>query len=98
MPGAVDVHVHQVVDTPELDVNVDRERAQELGLTQRDVANNLLISLSSSGQASPNYWLDPEERRQLPRRGTDTAVSRSTQWIRFRARPSSVATPVQASC
>jgi multidrug efflux pump subunit AcrB len=41
-----------------LKVVVDREKAQQLGLTQRDVANDLLISLSSSGQAFPNYWLD----------------------------------------
>ncbi len=59
IPGAVDVHIHQVVDMPELRVNVDRERAQDIGLQQRDVANNLLISLSSSGQAFPNFWLDP---------------------------------------
>jgi multidrug efflux pump subunit AcrB len=59
IPGAVDVHIHQVVDDPELRVQVDRDRAQEIGLTQRDVANNLLIALSSSGQVLPNYWLDP---------------------------------------
>jgi len=58
--GAVDVHIHQVVDAPAIDVDVDRVRANDLGLTQRDVANNLLISLSSSGQGSPNYWLDPK--------------------------------------
>ena len=60
IPGAVDVHLHQIVDAPELRVNVNRTQAQQVGLTQRDVANNLLISLSSSGQATPNYWLDPE--------------------------------------
>lgn len=58
--GAVDVHVHQVVDVPELHLTVDREKAQELGLTQRDVANNLLVSLSSSGQIAPNYWVNPK--------------------------------------
>jgi CzcA family heavy metal efflux pump len=58
--GAADVHVHQVRDAPEIDINVNRERAQELGLTQRDIANNLLTSLSSSGQGQPNYWLDPK--------------------------------------
>lgn len=58
--GAVDVHVHQVLDTPSLNINVDRERAQDVGLSERDVANNLLVSLSSSGQASPNFWLDPK--------------------------------------
>ncbi len=58
--GAADVHVHQVVDMPEMRVNVDRERAESFGLSQRDVANNLLISLASSGQTFPNYWLDPK--------------------------------------
>lgn len=60
VPGAVDVHVHQVLDTPEIRVDVDRDRASDIGLTQRDVANNLLISLTGSGQAQPNYWLDPK--------------------------------------
>ncbi|MBC7882702.1 MAG: efflux RND transporter permease subunit [Anaerolineae bacterium] len=60
IPGAVDVHLHQVIDAPALQVNVDRTRAAQLGLSQRDVANTLLFSLSSSGQASPNYWLNPK--------------------------------------
>ncbi len=60
IPGAVDVHVHQIVNAPELRVNVDRTRAEQVGLTQRDVASDLLISLSSSGQAAPNFWLNPE--------------------------------------
>src|SRR5438552_17705236 len=59
IPGAVDVHLHQVVNAPSLLVNVDRSRAAETGLTQRDVANNLLVSLSSSAVVSPNYWSDP---------------------------------------
>src|SRR5213594_1971951 len=59
IPGAVDVHLHQVVNSPSLQVNVDRTRAAELGLTQRDVANNVLVSLSSSGVVTPNYWSDP---------------------------------------
>jgi CzcA family heavy metal efflux pump len=57
--GAVDVHVHQQVSYPEVRVNVDRTKANEVGLTQRDVANSLLISLSSSGQIAPNQWLNP---------------------------------------
>ncbi len=60
VPGAVDVHIHQVAKTPDLRVIVDRTMADQLGLTQRDVANDLLVSLSSSGQTSPNYWLDPK--------------------------------------
>jgi multidrug efflux pump subunit AcrB len=58
--GAVDVHVHQIIDGPQLFINMDRTRAAQMGLTQRDVANNLLVSLSSSGQTAPNYWLNPQ--------------------------------------
>lgn len=50
IPGAVDVHVHQIVDAPQLFVNVDRTRAAQMGLTQRDVANNLLVSLSQAAR------------------------------------------------
>ena len=57
--GAVDVHLHQVPVTPELRIDVDRERASQLGLTQQDVAGDVLVSLSSSGQTAPNFWLDP---------------------------------------
>jgi multidrug efflux pump subunit AcrB len=60
VPGTVDVHVHQVVDLPELHINIDREKAAELGLTPRDVARNVLVSLSSSGQVLPNYWVNPK--------------------------------------
>ncbi len=59
VPGAVDVHIHQEVSYPELKVNVDRTKAGQAGLSQRDVANSLLISLSSSGQVAPNQWLNP---------------------------------------
>jgi multidrug efflux pump subunit AcrB len=58
IPGAADVHIHQVVDWPEIRVNVDRSKAGQLGLTQRDVSSSLLISLSSSGQVAPTQWLD----------------------------------------
>src|SRR5215813_12534240 len=58
IPGAIDVHLSQVLDYPELFVNVDRTRAQQIGLTQRDVAGDLLVSLSSSFQTAPNFWLD----------------------------------------
>jgi len=58
IPGAADVHIHQVVDYPEIDVAVDRSKAGLVGLTQRDVSGSLLISLSSSSQVSPTQWLD----------------------------------------
>jgi multidrug efflux pump subunit AcrB len=59
IPGAADVHLHQVVNSPSLLVNVDRSRAAQLGLTQRDVASSVLVSLSSSAVVTPNYWSDP---------------------------------------
>jgi multidrug efflux pump subunit AcrB len=56
--GAVDVHLAQATSQPEVRLNVDREEAIEQGLAQRDVANDALVSLSSSGQVAPNFWLD----------------------------------------
>lgn len=60
VPGAVDVHMHQVVDAPDIHLDVDRVRAAQFGLTQQDVANSLYISLSSSAAVQPNFWLDPK--------------------------------------
>lgn len=59
VPGAVDVHVRQEVNAPALRMYVDRSKANEAGLTQREVANSMLISLSSSGQIAPTQWLNP---------------------------------------
>jgi multidrug efflux pump subunit AcrB len=58
IPGAADVHVHQVVAQPELQLNVDRVKASELGLTERDVTSSMLISLSGSNTVAPNFWLN----------------------------------------
>jgi multidrug efflux pump subunit AcrB len=58
-PGAADVRVQQVVNAPEMFLSIDRSRAEQTGLTTRDVASSLLISLSSSFQSAPNFWLDP---------------------------------------
>ncbi len=57
--GAVDVHIKQEVAYPSVMVNVDRTKADQAGLTQRDVSNSVLISLTSSGQVAPNQWLNP---------------------------------------
>jgi multidrug efflux pump subunit AcrB len=59
--GAVDVHLAQVVNEPELRLDVDRTEANQSGGTERDVANDMVVSLSSSGQVAPNYWLDPKK-------------------------------------
>ena len=60
IPGAIDVHLQQVPAVPDLFINVDRTQAQQLGLAQRDVASDLLVSLSSSFQTAPNFWLNPQ--------------------------------------
>jgi multidrug efflux pump subunit AcrB len=60
IPGAVDVHVAQALDHPAFHVEVDRQRAAEVGLTQRDVAQSMLVSLSSSSLVAPTYWLSPD--------------------------------------
>jgi CzcA family heavy metal efflux pump len=59
-PGTVDVHMHQVVNAPDLHLDIDRVRAAQFGLTQQDVANSIYISLSSSAAVQPNFWLDPK--------------------------------------
>ncbi|HKU40914.1 MAG TPA: efflux RND transporter permease subunit, partial [Polyangiales bacterium] len=56
--GAVDVHLAQVTDVPQLRIDVDRTMAAQQGLTQRDVASDVLVTLSSSSQTAPTYWLD----------------------------------------
>src|ERR1700722_14496175 len=66
IPGAVDVFIQQAVNTPEIDINIDRLRAQQLGLTQRDVASDLLLALSGSGQTAPNFWMDPKTGVEYP--------------------------------
>jgi multidrug efflux pump subunit AcrB len=58
IPGTVDVHIHQVVDYPEIHVDVDRSKAAMVGLTQKDAANSMLISLTGSAQVAPTQWLD----------------------------------------
>jgi multidrug efflux pump subunit AcrB len=60
IPGAVDVRVQQVANYPDLLFSVDRTLAQQMGLTQREVASDLFVSLSSSAQTAPNFWLNPQ--------------------------------------
>jgi CzcA family heavy metal efflux pump len=60
VPGAVDVHVQQMMNLPTLHLDVDRVRAQQVGISESDVAHNLLVSLSSSFQTSPSFWLNPK--------------------------------------
>jgi multidrug efflux pump subunit AcrB len=59
LPGVVDARLQQVPVTPDLRVNVDRTLADQVGVTQSDVASDLLVSLSSNNQTAPNFWLNP---------------------------------------
>ena len=58
--GAVDVHLHQIVDAPQMSVNVDRRLASEMGVSEQSIAQNMNVSLSGSFQVSPNFWADPK--------------------------------------
>ena len=60
IPGVVDPRVTQVMDFPTLKIDVDRQRAVRFGISQRDVANNMLTSLSGSGQTAPTFFLNPQ--------------------------------------
>jgi multidrug efflux pump subunit AcrB len=66
VPGIADLRVQQVFNYPQINVAVDRTLAGEVGLTQRDVANNLLITLSGSSQVRPNFWLNPDNGVSYP--------------------------------
>jgi multidrug efflux pump subunit AcrB len=60
VPGTVDLRIQQPFDQPKLHIDVDRTKAGQIGFTERDVATNLLISLSGSFQTSPTFWLNPK--------------------------------------
>jgi multidrug efflux pump subunit AcrB len=87
IPGAVDVHLAQVPDTPELAVDVDRSAAQEIGFSMRDVATNILVSLSGSFQTAPNFWMDPST-------GVQYTVAVQTPQFRVDSIPALQSTPL----
>ncbi len=66
VPGIADLRIQQVFNYPQINVDVDRTLAAEVGLTQRDIADNLLITLSGSGQVRPNFWLNYENGVSYP--------------------------------
>jgi multidrug efflux pump subunit AcrB len=78
VPGAVDLRIQQPFNYPKIHIDVDRTKASEVGYTQRDVATNLLVSLSGSFQTAPAFWLDPltgvsySIATQSPQYGIDT--------------------------
>ena len=85
-PGAVDVRQMQVLNYPALRVEVDRVRAARLGLTQRDVASNILTTLSSSAIVNPSYFLNPN--------GVNYTVAVQTPLERMSSVDDLMATPI----
>jgi len=66
IPGLADLRIQQAFNQPELHVDVNRTRAREIGVSQRDVATNLLVSLSGSLQTAPNFWVNPGNNVSYP--------------------------------
>ncbi len=81
VPGAADARIQQPFDYPNMTVNVDRTRAQSIGLTQQNVAQSLLVALSGSFQTTPNFYLDPRNgvsyniAIQAPQYGLDSLAA-----------------------
>jgi CzcA family heavy metal efflux pump len=83
IPGAADVHLAQVLHQPEIRIDVDRTMAAQQGLTERDVANDMLVSLSSGAVVTPSYWLDKRGIQylvavQTPQREVDSIEALAT--------------------
>jgi len=89
VPGAADVHLAQVSKVPQIQVSIDRVQAQQAGVTERDVASDLLVSLASSGQVSPSYWID--------KRGVQYTVSVQTPQYAIDSIDALRATPISAA-
>jgi len=59
IPGVADARIQQSSKSPAIDVNMDRVQAQELGITPKDVTNNMVVNLAGSSQVAPTFWLNP---------------------------------------
>jgi len=66
IPGVVDARIAQSQENPGFQIDVDRTRAQLLGLTERDVTNSLVVNLAGSSQVAPTYWLNPANGISYP--------------------------------
>lgn len=66
VPGIADARIQQSRSSPVFKIDVDRTRAQELGLTTRDVTNNVIVNLAGSSQVAPTYWLNPANGVSYP--------------------------------
>src|SRR5580693_2423809 len=66
IPGVVDSHVFQVPDAPALSIDVDRTLAQQVGVSEDQIAKNVLVTANSSAQTVPNFWIDPRNSVSYP--------------------------------
>ncbi|MSV34680.1 MAG: efflux RND transporter permease subunit [Bryobacterales bacterium] len=90
IPGAVDVHIHQVVDQRDIRLDVDRVKASQMGLTQRDVTSNLLISLTGNNSVAPSWWVNWNS-------GVNYAVGVQTPQYRIDSLDALLRTPVSVA-
>jgi multidrug efflux pump subunit AcrB len=90
VPGTADLRIQQPFDQPFLHLRVERTKAQELGFTAHDIAQNLLVSLSGSFQTSPTFWVDP-------RNGVSYQIATQTPQYRANSLQDLVNIPVTAS-
>ncbi|MCW3094656.1 MAG: Cation/multidrug efflux pump [Chthonomonadaceae bacterium] len=88
--GVVDTYIYQVHNAPEMRLNVDRTQAMQVGLTQQNVAGNILVSLSSSSLVSPSYYLDPKN-------GVQYIVTVQTPQYKVNSVASLLSTPVSST-
>lgn len=66
IPGVADARIQQSAKSPVFEVNLDRSQAQDMGITARDVTNNMVVNLAGSSQVSPTYWLNPANGVSYP--------------------------------
>jgi multidrug efflux pump subunit AcrB len=66
IPGIADVRIQQSRQAPVFNVDIDRTRAQEVGVTTRDVTNSLVVNLAGSSQVAPTFWLNPQNGVSYP--------------------------------
>ncbi len=90
VPGTVDLRLQQASDYPTIDVTVDRTKAQLLGMSQSNVASNMLVSLSGSFQTNPTFWIDPMT-------GTQYAIATQAPQYRLENLNDLANTPLNAS-
>src|SRR5207253_2826446 len=77
IPGVVDLRIQQAFDYPQLNVEVDRSKAALLGLSETDVASDLLVSLSGSSQTTLSFWIDPKRGSQVAVHGQVKTMTES---------------------